>query len=236
MLTRIRCWAGFVAAFGLISVGPAVAAEAASGAGSGKPSVSHPVKSGLTDGQHLKDFSAIGSAAAVIRRPETVRPAGAVAVNSSKSANLVKAQPTSKAINTEKRPKLTVKVAAVIAMGARPAEVVSKKMVRVEEAGLLPSSTRIERLQPTATPLDNPLTPPGNAYIQARSLEGENQTANAIPLYAEASRQGHSAASVRLMEIYAMGAEGVSKNYIAAVEFKRLAVQQGAKLEYPPHR
>lgn len=236
MLTRIRYWAGFVAAFGLISVGPAAAAEAASGAGSTKPSVSPPVKSGLADGQHLKGFRAISSAVAVIRRPEAVHPAGVVTVNSSKGANLGKAQPTLKSINAEKRPKFNVKVAAVIAVGTRPAEVVSKNTVHVDEAGPLPSSTRIDRLQPIATLPDNPLTPPGNAYIQARSLEGEKQTANAIPLYAEASRQGHSAASVRLMEIYAMGAEGVSRNYIAAVEFKRLAVQQGARLEYPPHR
>jgi len=82
----------------------------------------------------------------------------------------------------------------------------------------------------------NPMIPPADAYIQARSLEGENQTASAIRLYTEASRQGYSAASLRLMEIYAMGAEGVSRNYIAAVEFKRMAVQQGARLEYPPHR
>jgi TPR repeat protein len=63
-------------------------------------------------------------------------------------------------------------------------------------------------------------------------LEGERQVARAVPLYTDASRQGLVAASVRLMELYSSGADGVARNYIAAVRFKDLALQQGAKLEY----
>lgn len=69
-------------------------------------------------------------------------------------------------------------------------------------------------------------------FTRARRLEDERQVARAVPLYADASRQGLMAASVRLMELYASGAEGVARNYLAAVRFKDLALQQGAKLEY----
>ena len=81
-----------------------------------------------------------------------------------------------------------------------------------------------------------PVIPPDEAYARARLLDGERHTALALPLYHDASRQGHGEASLRLMEIYSIGAEGVSRNYLAAVEFKRLAMQQGITIEYPPRR
>ena len=81
-----------------------------------------------------------------------------------------------------------------------------------------------------------PVFPPDEAYARARLLDGERHTALAVPLYHDASRQGHGEASLRLMEIYSIGAEGVSRNYLAAVEFKRLAMQQGITIEYPPRR
>ena len=88
---------------------------------------------------------------------------------------------------------------------------------------------------PTAISTE-PVIPPGEAYARARLLDGERHTALAVPLYHDASRQGHGEASLRLMEIYSIGAEGVSRNYLAAVEFKRLAMQQGITIEYPPRR
>lgn len=88
-----------------------------------------------------------------------------------------------------------------------------------------------------ASPLSTePVIAPGEAYARARLLDGEHHTALAVPLYHDASRQGHGEASLRLMEIYSIGAEGVSRNYLAAVEFKRLAMQQGITIEYPPRR
>jgi hypothetical protein len=68
-------------------------------------------------------------------------------------------------------------------------------------------------------------------FARARSLENERQVVRAVPLYTDASRQGLVAASVRLMELYAAGAEGLARNYLAAVRFKDLALQQGAKLD-----
>lgn len=68
-------------------------------------------------------------------------------------------------------------------------------------------------------------------FARARLLEDERQVGRAVPLYTNASRQGLMAASVRLMELYASGAEGVARNYLAAVRFKDLALQQGAKLD-----
>ena len=68
-------------------------------------------------------------------------------------------------------------------------------------------------------------------FARARVLEDERQVGRAVPLYTDASRQGLVAASVRLMELYASGAEGLARNYLAAVRFKDLAVQQGAKLD-----
>ena len=88
---------------------------------------------------------------------------------------------------------------------------------------------------PTAISTE-PVFPPDEAYARARLLDGERHTALAVPLYHDASRQGHGEASLRLMEIYSIGAEGVSRNYLAAVEFKRLAMQQGITIEYPPRR
>ena len=237
MLKRFGFWAGFVAVSGVLSVGPVSAADAGYDLGSTKPSVFRPSKSAPVDARHLNGQAAADSSVdTVARRPATVRPVGGVAVNSSKSTHLANAQPTSKLVNAEKRPRSAVKVAALSAAGFRPKEVGSTGAVRAEDVSALSSAPPLERSVPIALVPTNTSIPPGDAYINARSLEGENQTANAIPLYAEASRQGHSAASLRLMEIYAMGAEGVSRNYIAAVEFKRLAVQQGARLEYPPHR
>jgi TPR repeat protein len=73
-------------------------------------------------------------------------------------------------------------------------------------------------------------------FARARRFDNEQQTALALPLYADASRQGMAAASLRLMEIFTTGTQDVTRNYLAAVEFKRLAVQQGITLEYPPRR
>ena len=237
MLKIFRCLAGFVAASGLVTVGPVTAAESTSDLGSTKPPVSQPLKSIPADARHSKVLGPESSVAAVTRPPAAARPAGVAAVHSSKAANLAKAPATSKLVSSEKRSKPAVKVAAVSAVAMRPAEVGTRNAASTDDVGALSGTLRVDRSTPMAHLLPvNPPIPPGDAYIQARSLEGENQVASAIPLYTEASRQGHSAASLRLMEIYAMGAEGVSKNYIAAVEFKRLAVQQGAKIEYPPHR
>ena len=236
MLKRFIAWASCVAGFGLFSVGPVAAAEALIDSPSTKPSVSQPVKSSPGEAQHSKRLGTERSVDAAARRPLAVRSTGGGAAASSKSTNLAKAQPIPKLVSAENRSKPAVKVAVQSVVGNRPTEVGSKSAFRAEDVVALPSAPTHERSKPTTLVSDSSLMPPGDAYTQARSLEGENQTVNAIPLYAEASRQGHSAASLRLMEIYAMGAEGVSRNYIAAVEFKRLAVQQGARLEYPPHR
>lgn len=236
MLKRFGYWAGFVAVSGALSLGSVAAADAVNDSSSTKPPVSRSSKSVSTDAQHTEGQAADGSVDTVARRRPTVRPAAIMAVNSSKPTHLVKAKPSSKLVNAEKRAAPTVKVAALRTAGARPKEINSTDAVRAEVVSALPSAPPLEMSTPSALMPTNSLMPPGDAYTHARSLEGDNQTANAIPLYAEASRQGHSAASLRLMEIYAVGAEGVSRNYIAAVEFKRLAVQQGARLEYPPHR
>lgn len=236
MLKFFGYWAGLVAVFGVISLGSAAAASAENDSGSTKPTVSRSSKSASTDAQHSNAQAAVGSVDTVARRPRTVRPAAIMAVNSSKPTHLIRAKPSSKLVKAEKRTAPAVKVAAVQAVETRPNEINSTNAVRAEDVSALPIVAPLERSTPIALIPTNSAMQPGEAYAHARSLEGDNQTANAIPLYAEASRQGHSAASLRLMEIYAMGAEGVSRNYIAAVEFKRLAVQQGARLEYPPHR
>lgn len=236
MLKRFGFWAGFVVVSGALSVGSVVAAEAVNDSGSNRLPISHASKSTPADTQHSAGHAAGSGAETAARRSPSVRPAGIAPVHSSKTTHLAKAQSTSKPVDAERRPKPAVKVAALNAAGSRPKEAGGTNAVHVDEVSVLPSAPSLERPAPIAFVPTNSSMPPGDAYIHARSLEGENQIANAIPLYAEASRQGHSAASLRLMEIYAMGAEGVSKNYIAAVEFKRLAVQQGARLEYPPHR
>ena len=102
-----------------------------------------------------------------------------------------------------------------------------------------PNEVALNHRQPevfSATLGIEPVIPPDEAYARARLLDGEHHTALAMPLYQDASRQGHGEASLRLMEIYSVGAEGVSRNYLAAVEFKRLAMQQGITIEYPPRR
>jgi TPR repeat protein len=73
-------------------------------------------------------------------------------------------------------------------------------------------------------------------FRRARNLESDHQLAQAVPLYNDASRQGLAAATLRLMEIYARGGQGVARNYLAAVKYKDLAVQQGVELDYPPRR
>ncbi|EHR70500.1 hypothetical protein BurJ1DRAFT_1633 [Burkholderiales bacterium JOSHI_001] len=73
-------------------------------------------------------------------------------------------------------------------------------------------------------------------FARGRMLEEERQVGRAVPLYTDASRQGLVAASVRLMELYASGAEGLARNYLAAVRFKDLALQQGAKLDHHNRR
>lgn len=241
MLKCFGYWAGLGAVFGVISLGSAAAAAASAenDSGSTKPTVSRSSKSASTDAQHSNGQAAVGSVGSVdtvARRSPTVRPAAIMAVNSRKPTHLIRAKPSSKLVKAEKRTAPAVKVAAVRAVETRPNEINSTNAVRAEDVSALPIVPPLERSTPIALMPTNLSMQPGDAYAHARSLEGDNQTANAIPLYAEASRQGHSAASLRLMEIYAMGAEGVSRNYIAAVEFKRLAVQQGARLEYPPHR
>lgn len=236
MLKRFGFWAGFIAVSGVLSVEPVVAAEAVKDAGSNRPPISHASKPTPADTQHSAGHAADGATDTVARRPPSVRPAEIVPAHSGKTTHLARAHSTTKPVNAEKRPRPAAKMAALSAAGSRPKEVGSTSAFRTDEVSALPSAPSPKQPLPLAFVPTNSSMPPGDAYIHARSLEGENQTANAIPLYAEASRQGHSAASLRLMEIYAMGAEGVSKNYIAAVEFKRLAVQQGARLEYPPHR
>lgn len=236
MLKYLGFWAGFVAVSGVLSVGPVFATEAMNDSGSTRPPISRALNSTSADVQHSAGHAADSAADTLARRPASVRPAGLVPVHSSKLTHLAKAQSNSKQANADKKPKPAVKVAALGIIGSRTKEVGMASAVRADEVSAPRSAPLLERSAPIAFAPTNSSIPPGDAYIHARSLEGENQTANAIPLYAEASRQGHSAASLRLMEIYATGAEGVSKNYIAAVEFKRLAVQQGARLEYPPHR
>ena len=77
---------------------------------------------------------------------------------------------------------------------------------------------------------------PIEALERARGFESASQTVLAIPLYLDASRQGLGEASARLMEIYSTGADSVSRNYIASIEFKQIAVRQGVQFEPPLRR
>ena len=236
MLTRFGWCAGFVVVVGLVSVETVTAAEAVPVSDSYTPSAAQSSNSTLIGSQSSRGQWAAGSVATVPLRPVSVRSAGAVPGRSGKPIALTKMKSTPKRIYAEKRPNSTAKVAAASAVALRSAEASTKSSVRAVDVGAPLNTPPAEVSVPMVTAPDYASVQPNDAYSQARSLEGENQMASAIPLYVQASRQGHSAASLRLMEIYAMGAEGVSRNYIAAVEFKRLAVQQGARLEYLPRR
>jgi hypothetical protein len=68
-------------------------------------------------------------------------------------------------------------------------------------------------------------------YARAQTLERTLQAAQAVALYREASQRGHAPSSRRLMELYADGAPGVSRDYRVAVFFKARAVEQGVSFE-----
>ena len=238
MLTRFGWWAGLVVLAGLVSVGPVAAAEAVAVSDSYAPLAAKSLNSTPAGSQFSTGQRAAGSVVALPLRPVSVRSAKAVPVRPGKPIALVKLKATPKRSYAEKRPNSAAKVVAASAVGLPPAEASTQSLVRALDVDpqLNTPLAELSASVPMVAAPGYASVQPNDAYTQARSLEGENQLASAIPLYAQASRQGHSAASLRLMEIYAMGAEGVSRNYIAAVEFKRLAVQQGARLEYPPRR
>ena len=236
MLTRFGWWAGLVVYGGLVSVGTVAAAEAVAVSDPYAPSAARSLNSTPAGIQSSTEHWAAGSVVAVPLRPVSARSVGAVPASPGKPIALAKMKSTPKRIYAEKRPNSAAKVVVASAVGLRSAESSTKSLVRAVDVDAQLITPLAEVSVPMVTAPGYASVQPNDAYIQARSLEGENQMTSAIPLYAQASRQGHSAASLRLMEIYAMGAEGVSRNYIAAVEFKRLAVQQGATLEYPPRR
>jgi len=68
-------------------------------------------------------------------------------------------------------------------------------------------------------------------YASAIQAEQQDRPLQAVALYRHASRLGHAPATKRLMEIYTEGLPGISRNYVAAVKFKHLALQQGADID-----
>lgn len=72
---------------------------------------------------------------------------------------------------------------------------------------------------------------PDTIYASAIQAEQQDRPLQAVALYRHASRLGHASATKRLMEIYTEGLPGISRNYMAAVKFKHLALQQGADID-----
>ncbi len=72
---------------------------------------------------------------------------------------------------------------------------------------------------------------PDTIYASAVQAEQQDRPLQAVALYRHASRLGHATATKRLMEIYTEGLPGISRNYVAAVKFKHLALQQGADID-----
>lgn len=72
---------------------------------------------------------------------------------------------------------------------------------------------------------------PDTIYASALQAEHQDRPLQAVALYRHASRLGHAAATKRLMEIYTEGLPGISRNYMAAVKFKHLALEQGADID-----
>ena len=74
------------------------------------------------------------------------------------------------------------------------------------------------------------------AFARAAALEQDNQLERALALYVDSSQRGHGLASQRLMEIFANGAPGLTRDYVVAVKYKELALRQGTRIETLPRR
>ena len=136
---------------------------------------------------------------------------------------------------------------------------------RAAEGGHAVSATRMRELAPAASamaPPGGPGTPPVNAarflssgtitagsssssgtvqtpemaFARASVLEQNNQLEKALALYVDSSQRGHAPASQRLMEIFAYGASGLTRDYVVAVKYKELAMRQGSQIEVLPRR
>jgi len=68
---------------------------------------------------------------------------------------------------------------------------------------------------------------PDALFDRALGLEEQRNFAQAVALHRLASQRGYAPSSRRLMELFADGAPGVSRDYRAAVYYKQLAVRQG---------
>lgn len=71
----------------------------------------------------------------------------------------------------------------------------------------------------------------GSIYTSAVMAEEDDKLRQALVLYRHASSLGSAKASKRLMEIYTNGMTGVPRNYVVAVRYKNLALQQGAYID-----
>lgn len=91
----------------------------------------------------------------------------------------------------------------------------------------------VAQVRAMSLPADDPspLVRPDTIYASAMQAEHQNRPLQAVALYRHASRLGHAAATKRLMEIYTEGLPGISRNYVAAVKFKHLALEQGADID-----
>lgn len=77
---------------------------------------------------------------------------------------------------------------------------------------------------------------PEEAFSRAAAFEQDNQLERALSLYLDSSQRGHGPASQRLMEIFANGAPGLTRDYVVAVKYKDLALRQGSQIELLPRR
>jgi cell division septation protein DedD len=115
--------------------------------------------------------------------------------------------------------------------GAKPAAARQAKAV-VAQPPAKPTPAKAQPAKPK--PID--AEPPGGVrpdtiYASAMQAEQQDRPLQAVALYRHASRLGHATATKRLMEIYTEGLPGISRNYVAAVKFKHLALQQGADID-----
>lgn len=103
--------------------------------------------------------------------------------------------------------------------------------VKPKPADVEPSSARPMPSTPVFTAEASAGVRPDTIYASAIQAEQQDRPLQAVALYRHASRLGHALATKRLMEIYTEGLPGISRNYVAAVKFKQLALQQGADID-----
>lgn len=133
------------------------------------------------------------------------------------------AQPTSKAAPARQaaRPAAKPATSRVTPSKSKPADVAPVAATHAPRVAAAPA------LAADAPPAVRPDT----IYASAMQAEQQDRPLQAVALYRHASRLGHATATKRLMEIYTEGLPGISRNYVAAVKFKQLALQQGADID-----